>query len=77
VRFREVARLISGGAAILVIWSGQFSWVDDTAEWWRENADQVETKDHPAAGPWPEQEAYRASVWFSSASKVIVLDVEC
>ncbi len=53
------------------------SWVRDSLSWWREHRRQVETKDHPAAAPWPETAAYTPSVWFSSRGLTLVVGVLC
>ncbi len=61
--YREAHRLIEAGAPVLEVSPDRPRWVEDAPAWWQENAQQVETKDHPAAGPWPQHAAYTASVW--------------
>jgi hypothetical protein len=77
VQYAEVRRLIEAGTPSIEIGADEPRWIADPVGWWRENATQVETKDHPAEGPWPTHAAYVASVWFSSAGRVLVFDVHC
>jgi hypothetical protein len=77
IQHSEVQRLIEAGAPLIELNVDRPHWVADPVGWWRENAEQVETSDHPAAGPWPTHAAYVASVWFSSAGRVLVFDVHC
>jgi hypothetical protein len=51
VRYQEVNRLIEAGAPVIEMYVDEPHWVEDSVRWWRKNAKQVETKDHPAAGP--------------------------
>jgi len=74
---REVQRLIGAGTEVLVWWGDDLSWVSDAASWWADHERQVETFDHPSEGPWPEREDYLPSVWFSSNSTYLVLEVAC
>lgn len=73
-KFRDLGKLARKGPLVIRRFAGD-EWIEETADWWEANGEQVSCADHRPAVPWPDKPIYQPSIWRNPQSgKVVVLD---